>query len=623
MCSLSHRLALGFAVLLMIVSPLGLLAQPTTATTGRAIVDRSTPTAGYQALIDAIDREDVDGVIASMLDPQDLTPQERRLMAQRLIVGSKLSWVARERWGRQGVQDVMRAANVPFFFKAEPARMSFRMVDGPPASRTPGATAAALLNIQDGPGGVMTCLDGQWRCDKSGGSAAELTLTLKDAPWRIAMLRRALDDFNAGKIKDEKALIGAMVPPITPPHPTTNPVDRSNPEDVPAAMQAALDACDADALVDCFTPDDPQDPQGPRASAQYNIARRKLDLALHQRFGQEQGDRLVSECVLDTKQAVMRFPNVQWSIDGDVARGIRDGVRYDPNLRMVRRDGKWRIEWPKPERRQRPTTEMAQMMKQRGMDLADRTRLINDILEHPEKYPDPGSIVDQLSIANGPDRRQDEVAARSRLAEEKQHLEQQARELAETADKLPPDERTEREIGLSLGRQLLAAESDPAGAALAAMYFTEGDANGAYARARARRVRATHNLMQAVGRQIGLNGEGLPRQFTLLDAADDWMMLSAVQWKAVQGGTAIGLLPEHIRDEQVWLPSLRKVGDEWKLDVSDETLGDPAAAAKRVEAEAKVIEHITEQVKTLKFKTYDQVIAALKAADVRGTGKPM
>ena len=61
------------------------------------------------------------------------------------------------------------------------------------------------------------------------------------------------------------------------------------------------------------------------------------------------------------------------------------------------------------------------------------------------------------------------------------------------------------------------------------------------------------------------------------------------------------------------MPALRKVGGEWKIDVSDETAGDPAAAANRAEGEAKAIEQIAEQVKMLKLKTYDQVSAALMA----------
>jgi hypothetical protein len=260
----------------------------------------------------------------------------------------------------------------------------------------------------------------------------------------------------------------------------------------------------------------------------------------------------------------------------------------------------------------------------RRFDRTHRTELMNDVLANPDKYPDPGSIVDVLSPARADQTRDvQQQAARepTRRAEDNARLEQAERELARDAAGLAPEERVKREIELSLSRQLRNEDHPDA------VYFVEDDPTGAYANARAHRAKATAALAEMFDRQIGAVGNAgsggqLLREFNLLNSVDDFMLMSSIEWSPT-GDSAVGVLPEHMRDQKLWLPTLRKVGRDWKIDISDEIIGNAGNTAARAEKEAVAIEQVTKQIRTMKLKTYEQVRDALRAANVQGIGKAL
>jgi hypothetical protein len=169
--------------------------------------------------------------------------------------------------------------------------------------------------------------------------------------------------------------------------------------------------------------------------------------------------------------------------------------------------------------------------------------------------------------------------------------------------------------------QLSAALVHEDAAAAAKFYVADGD-DGAYVLARETRALAIHQLIEAADKEIDSGAERVSSELQLLDVADDPYGLAMIEWK-VRGERAIGAKPEGVGEDPFWLPTLRKVGDTWKIDVTEETGGNAKQAAKRAREETVKIQQITQQVKQLKFKKLDDLKAALIAAGIKGANKPM
>jgi hypothetical protein len=60
----------------------------------------------------------------------------------------------------------------------------------------------------------------------------------------------------------------------------------------------------------------------------------------------------------------------------------------------------------------------------------------------------------------------------------------------------------------------------------------------------------------------------------------------------------------------------------WKIDVSDETNGDPKSAATRAQEETRKLQQLTEDVKRLNFKNAEEFKKALQESGVKGAGRP-
>ena len=194
---------------------------------------------------------------------------------------------------------------------------------------------------------------------------------------------------------------------------------------------------------------------------------------------------------------------------------------------------------------------------------------------------------------------------------------QEQKEFDENKAKMGPAERTQMEITLSFLKQayVLGAKGPPA-----ELDFAQGDHSDDYIRARFHRLRAWKTLVDIANHKLDGGAANLEYQFTMKNAADDFMLVPMSQW-TINGAVATAPPPENNDPKTFWMPKLRKFGNDWKIDVTDETDGDPAAAAKRAEREALTLESISTEVNNLKLKTLDDVRAAIRAADIRGTGK--
>jgi hypothetical protein len=250
--------------------------------------------------------------------------------------------------------------------------------------------------------------------------------------------------------------------------------------------------------------------------------------------------------------------------------------------------------------------------------MVDRTQKIQNVLAHMDRYPDPGSIIDALKQYDPQyiDPQQYKAGRQQQLAA----LAQAQQKFDSEKAKMSPQERGTTEISLSLGQQVYSgpdAFSMPAD-----VYFVSGEHGGDYVKARAHRAVATIAFTKAVDREVDDGGDDLARAFTLTDGADDFMAFAEAQW-TVSGDVATAPPPGNNDPSIFWMPPLRKVGNDWKIDITEETDGDVAAAAIRAEQEAQSLEAITRKVNAMHFDDLDQVRAALRAAGIRGTGKSM
>jgi hypothetical protein len=203
-----------------------------------------------------------------------------------------------------------------------------------------------------------------------------------------------------------------------------------------------------------------------------------------------------------------------------------------------------------------------------------------------------------------------------------QHIERLAQELKkfdEDKAKMSPAERTQAGITFSIFKQayVLGTKGPPA-----ELYFSQGDHSDDYAHARSHRLNAWKALVDIVNHKVDGGAVNLEYEFTMKNAADDFMLFPMSQW-TINGDIATAPPPENNDPKTFWMPKLRKIGNDWRIDVTDETDGDPDADAKRAEREVISLESITQQVNSLKLKTLDDVRAALRAADIHGTGKSM
>jgi hypothetical protein len=598
-------------------------AKPPAATTTSASPDRSTPAAGYKTLLDALDRGDIDTIADSILYSVDLTGNDRILAAQRSLISYRLFQSIEAKFGNQIASQTSHLAGLgitpqPIDVEALQFKIDLNV---PKAPRTD-LIAQAIAQPTESQFINMTRVGDAWKYDRSHGPVALLAFTLEDAPWRNQMLQRALADLNAGKIKDENALMRALIPQPPTTQPSTQVADRSVPRGVSAAVQAAIDADDINTVLDCFTTTDGSNGAFYSIDARLWVSGHKLAKALRSKFGPIQGDRLVQECFLDTRNATIQYSNVQWVIDGDVARGVWAGRRFDPFLRMLRRNGVWRIELP-PDRFGAATPKSE--VDRRQKDLADgntKEAKIQEVLTNLNRYPDPGSILDELNPASSDeahrDPKKDQTDAQAQHDEQLAELGKAKREFATTQASLTPQDRAKQEFAFSFMDQVL---HNPHGDAIPdSIYTADGPDGPAYIRARLHRRDAAGELSQAATREVDSGAGKLLYDFTLIDAADDYIACLEIEW-TFTGDRATGKMPDV--SQPFWIPKLHKIGKDWKIDLTDETNGNPSAAAARAETETKSIEKITTDVKALKFQTLDQVVTAMKAADIHGTGKPM
>ena len=599
---------------------LGLLLAAGPPATSAPTADPSTPAAGYRTLLDAIDRDDAAAVADSVLLPIELRGADRTIEAERLALGSRVAWAIADRFGRDAADHWAWYAALAVVPRADVATVTFNDSGHP---NRPGVVALAIGQSPHAHPIRMARVGPAWRYDRTDlASPFDIAFGREDAAWRHPTLRAALDGLRTGKIADEAALAAALVPPVTPVPAHPHPADRAVPSDVPWAVRIAVDAGDAAEVADCYDRPAAQDGDV-RASADLEVLKRKLDRALHAKFGPAQGDRLVNSCNLATATITDGYANVQWAVDGDVARGLRDGVRLDPLVRMRRRAGRWRIE--------RPFGRLpADVLSGReraaalevGRSIAADTAKDADVLAHLDRYPDPGSVLDELDVVQSEYAHRDPAKAQAdaaaRRAEAIASFARAEREFVDRRATMPQTERDQTEIQLSFQRQLFAAA---AATRPVSLYVADGDPGGGYVVAREHRNEAAVALWSAADRNVDSGAAALAYEFTLTDAADEPLAMMTSTW-TIDGDRATGRSPAGV-GRPFWVPPLRRVAGAWKVDLTDETAGDPAAAAKRAEAEAVAIERVTADVQALRFQTLDDVRAALRAAHVRGTGKPM
>ncbi len=593
------------------------------AATTSVVIDRSTPAAGYQVFLDAVDRNDVDTVADSLFLPFEISAEDRKIDARRWIVATRLAWAIDAKFGSRARTMIAAYAgfsDVPRLKAPKFVRDDERQLHGVKTTYPPNHRHTAMADEPNVGHVPMVLADGtNWKLNRGLANPRDVAFAIEDTPARIKLYEFVIEDLNAGHFAGEADVLAALIPPATAPVAGSAASDRKNPEDVNTVAIAAIDAGDLNTLLDCYTRDDGQISASIRMWAELMIDSVKLNKSLHDRFGKEQGDRLAKECMLTRLTGAEGIvpSNLKWIVDGDVAHALR-GNRRENIFRMLRRDGKWRIE--------QPPARFEKIAEQRfGRDDIFMTKLakMKEILAHPEKYPDPGSVFDAIGFHPNEDMRpnspEHEAAATQQAAETRDAIARNEKDLAEQRVKLPADEVVKREIGLSLSKQIY-KDGKPATEPVETMYFVDGRGGSDYVHARFDRVRACNELAVAMSRQIGSGADGVLHQFDITNSSDDMMMLG-MSGIAIVSPDRANFVPEDKSQAGQWEVPLRKVNGEWRIDLSDETANNPTASAIRAESEATAIRHIIDEVNQRHLTTADAVAAELRVAGVKGTGK--
>src|SRR5205814_708801 len=201
-------------------------------------------------------------------------------------------------------------------------------------------------------------------------------------------------------------------------------------------------------------------------------------------------------------------------VDGDVARAaFPDQRRYDVLLRMVRGgDGVWRIQSPPINAGEwrRSKLEHEQQLERWT---AERPQREKDVLEHLDKYPTPGSVLDELDVV-----RAEAKTERAKQPQEAQREVESVRKEIATQPAATPQEEFGQQMRVALS-ELGAAFTSHNPEAAAKFYYVQGD-DGSYALAREKRTLATAQLIDAADREIDSGAERVAYELQLIDLAD-------------------------------------------------------------------------------------------------------
>jgi hypothetical protein len=461
----------------------------------------------------------------------------------------------------------------------------------------------------------MAQVAGAWKLNESGGGVGMLEIHLADAPWRNKRLRQALVDINQGKITDHQSLLADLVPEMKPIAPTPGSIDRSNLANIPAAIQAAIDARSVDAYEDCYIQVDGNKASAMRVEAEIDIDSNKLDIALHTRFSKAAADQLskAGNLVHDpliSKPKVEMFKDYVWNIDGNIARGIPlHWTRYGNFTRLRRDNGIWRIETLSGRLDDRERKSDAENYNEIHQRLAG-------ILAHLNEYPDPGSVLevlDPIRAESHADEKKNEQLAEARRMETAEALKRHEKEATTQRALMSAQDRSTDELQTSFLKQIYA---DPKSTTRPVILFAaENDPLQSYVRAREHRAEAAQGLRDAAQHQLYGGASGLAYPLSL----GPWQNMETFQslkW-TFNGNHAVGTPPEGLDQNYHW--KMLKIGNDWKTDVTDETLGDPAKAAAVAEKEAEAMEQIAKDINSGKLRSDEDAQAAIRAAITRAT----
>jgi hypothetical protein len=579
-----------------------------TAATSQSVgVDRSTPTAGLKALMKGLEEGNVDGVVASVY-LAGVGEAEKRAYAESLIAGSRLYWLLEEKFGEAQAERLKREVRLIGVEKTDAEKVGWER-HAPLGRANDGVSESAFAKETDsrGPSAIMVKTAEGWKSNLVGITGAGLPSGIvEDAAWLNGRVARVMEQVKTGKLATAEAVKNALLLQAALPSGIIK-ADRSTPEGTVAAIEEAIEKGDVAGVADAvqWAPGWPEN-MGATAADEW-VLRRKLRKVLVERFKPEQADRVIKEGGLRSS-FMERYSEVGWVIDGDVARAAFDPPqRYDPGMKMVRKNGKWRVWVPA-----HPSGNKDFGDKEAEIWTA-RVERMRNVLEHLDQYKTPGDVLEVLNSARA-ERQQDEAKMKRQVEASAKEMDEELKR-RKAAKALTPEQAEEGQLvqsfnGIALGFANRNAEE-------AAKYFyVKGDADGAYPVARMKRLLAARDLASAVDKEIGNGASGLVSEFGLVTTADDGMGMRLIEWK-FQAERAVGKKPEGV-SQPMWIPELRKVDGVWKIDVTPELRGKPEAEAKRAEEEARSLGEIAGRVKEGKVTKLEEVREAMRKAGIRG-----
>lgn len=593
-----------FAALLL-CSPLLLRAAPPESPAGPShpAPDRSTPTAALRTLIAAIESSDLDAFQDSVALPAGLDAPTRRAFIEQLFLATQLEWWMEQHLPNDQAFGILNDAGYRYFRRVDPDQVQWRQAAKKPAAEDQPATrmygtsglGPTVRHIS------MVLQQDQWKAQGPSGTAdSPVLVPMQNIPERTQLLRQTMADCASGKLATFAQIRTALsTPPVT--AATTLPAGVPGTELLKPLLNA-IEQGNHHAVESALLIHDDSG-ETPRFLADRLILSKKIESAIRARFPTEQGNTLAETFGL--KNSILRrYLIAVWTVDGNTARvDFRPpDQRYDAATLLTKIDGLWCLEFrtlpiPKPKN-------------------AEKIYLkeLRKILANIPSYATVGDLREAINAARTPDPRTTSRPAKLTPAEE---LERTLAALRQAEAQIPPGPQNEPDrIRLAT---LFACAHATLGTAqdAARFYYAAGD-DGSYTVARLQRFQAGRDLELAAYKQLDVSG--LSDSLGLANEADDSFTFRMLSW-TVTGDTAT---PNPLGGDnlsRIWLPKMKKVAGQWRIDVSEEIATTPQHEAARAAAEAVAIQTITTQLNSGQFQTIQSLRTALTNANIKGNTK--
>jgi hypothetical protein len=559
--------------------------------------DASTPASAMTALIKATENDNADIVASRVALPPEPSQEARRLDAEQLIWASRLEWWMDKKFGKYfDIED-----------GGQDRRYAEQLCDDADLRYVRYPTKGELESLRDdwNSSDKNRTKIGQMEKDDNGWALTldrvvvngPLATNIQDQPNRIAVLRDVSQSCQAGKLKTVQAIRDALAQGFTAGQNGKADYGAWVHEDLQLtsaihAIQSAIDRGDRPALMALILTQNDDDQAIKTYQANYLINNRAAVNAIVKQFRHAVALRVIRMFDLIQYSWGPGRDNT-WVWWQDAAYCNHVFLRqYTPWNRMILVDGKW------------------------FMDCRHLQQNANYRFHGPERMAISQRLLANIKKCNTVIELNEALGGRtpeSQVAIARAALPQCVADYSRMDFSYLPGgpEETNLNRALSIWSVWSEAGNFADIDTEAAFLYAKHD-DGTYAKARVRWIQAANKFNVYVSWTMPTS-RAFAQETNLLTASDGSSGIGPGQIFSVFGNSASADI-DSLWTSQTSTIHMERVGGQWKIDISKLAGTDPKSAAKKLDAQTKKLEDITEQVKADKFDDVDQLKKVIKDA---------